>query len=78
MTIYALVVGLSNEGWAYYHQYVNMWFYIISSFFIAVWLSIGGMRDLFSLLHDLKVAQRDHKDDGTVRDHDYELQEERQ
>ncbi|MFT7692841.1 MAG: SSS family solute:Na+ symporter [Candidatus Latescibacterota bacterium] len=44
MTVYALVVGLSNEGWAYYHQYVNMWFYIISSFFIAVWLSIGGMR----------------------------------
>ena len=74
MTVYALVVGLSNEGWAYYHQYVNMWFYIISSFIIAVWLSIGGMRDLFSLLHDLKVAQRDHKDDGTVRDHDYELE----
>ena len=75
VTAIALTVGMSDSEWAWYHQYVNMWFYIVTSFIIAVWLSIGGIRDLFRLLHDLKVAKRDHSDDGTVRDHDFELKE---
>ena len=73
MTIYALGVDLSDSGWGTYHLYV-FWFYIITSFIIAVWLSVGGLRDLFRLFHDLRIAKRDFSDDGTVRDHDYALE----
>ena len=75
MTIYALKVDLSDYGWGVYHRYV-LWFYIVTSFAIAVWLSIGGIRDVFRLFHDLKVAKRDFKDDGMVRDHDFLLEDE--
>ena len=50
-------------------------FFIATSFVVMVWLSIGGIRDLLRLYRDLKTAQRDYEDDGTVRDHDYEVGE---
>ena len=75
MTIFALAVGLSDYGWSLYHRYVNMWFYIVTSFIVAIWLSVGGIRDMFHLYRDLRQARRDHTDDGTVRDHDFELAE---
>ena len=75
MTTAVYTVGVSEEGGATYHYYVNAMFFIVTSFVVMVWLSIGGIRDLLRLYQDLKVAQRDHADDGTVRDHDYELKE---
>jgi SSS family solute:Na+ symporter len=73
MTTIALTVGISKAGWATYHYYVNAMFFIVTSFIVMIWLSIGGLRDLSHLYRDLKDAQRDFSDDGTVRDHDYEV-----
>ena len=73
MTVWALTVGVSLEGWATYHYWVNTVFFIVLTTGVMIWLSIGGLRDVFALFRDLKVAKRDHTDDGTVRDHDYEL-----
>jgi SSS family solute:Na+ symporter len=73
MTVWALTVGISLEGWATYHYWVNTVFFIVLTTGVMIWLSIGGLRDVFALFRDLKVAKRDHADDGTVRDHDYEL-----
>ena len=42
-------------------------------FVAMVWLSIGGLRDVLHLYRDLRAAKRDFDDDGTVRDHDFEL-----
>ena len=42
---------------------------------VMVWLSIGGIRDLFRLYRGLQTVQRDLTDDGTVRDHDYQLKD---
>jgi len=73
MTITVYTVGISKEGWATYHYYVNAMFFIATSFIVMVWLSIGGVKDLVTLYRDLQAAKRDFADDGTVRDHDYEL-----
>jgi solute:Na+ symporter, SSS family len=73
MTITWYTVGISDDGWATYHYYVNAMFFIGTSFIVMVWLSIGGLKDLVALLKDLKEAKRDFSDDGTVRDHDFEV-----
>ena len=76
MTILASTVGVGNKGWATYHYYVNAMFFIATSFVVMVWLSIGGIRDVVRLYSDLRAARRDHTDDGTVRDHDFEVRAE--
>ena len=63
------------KGWSTYHYYVNAMFFIVTSFIVMVWLSVGGLRDLFYLYRDLRQARRDFTDDGTVRDHDFELKQ---
>ena len=75
MTILASTVGIGASGWATYHYYVNAMFFIATSFVVMVWLSIGGIRDVVRLYADLRAARRDHLDDGTVRDHDFEVRE---
>ncbi len=76
MTTAVYTVGISEQGWATYHYYVNAIFFILTSFIVMIWLSVGGVRDLLRLRRDLKIAQRDFEDDGTVRDHDYRLENE--
>ena len=73
MTIAAFTIGISIEGWTTYHYWVNTVFFIVLTLGVMVWLSIGGMRDLARLFHDLREAKRDFSDDGTVRDHDYDV-----
>ncbi|MFH1615111.1 MAG: sodium:solute symporter [Planctomycetota bacterium] len=60
--------GLSDPGWARVHYYM-LWFTIITSFAIAVWLTIGGFRDLKRLFDSLKTVKRNDLDDGRVVDH---------
>jgi len=76
MTVVALTVGISIEGWSIYHYYVSAMFFIVLTFIVMVWLSIGGLRDVVRLYRDLRAVKRDFTDDGTVRDHDFELAEE--
>jgi SSS family solute:Na+ symporter len=71
MTAVALFFGLSDRQWSVYHR-TMMTIWIGTSFFIAIWLAIGGYRDAVALFRDLKKAKRDYSDDGTVRDHDYQ------
>jgi SSS family solute:Na+ symporter len=73
MTIATFTIGISIEGWTTYHYWVNTVFFIVLTLGVMVWLSIGGMRDLARLFHDLREAKRDFSDDGTVRDHDYDV-----
>ena len=74
MTLVAVTVGISTDGWATYHYYVNAMFFIGLTFVVMIWLSIGGLRDVFRLYKDLREAKRDFSDDGTVRDHDFQVQ----
>ena len=71
ISLLAVTVGLSDRSWANYHRYM-LWFFIGTSFAIAIWLTLGGLRDGIQLFRDLPRLQRDYDDDGTVRDHDYE------
>jgi len=71
MTTLAVVVGLSDRQWSYYHR-IMLAFWIFTSFAVAVWLTIGGVRDGIALFRDLKNVTRDYTDDGRVLDHDYE------
>ncbi|MDP7447509.1 MAG: hypothetical protein QF689_02875 [Candidatus Latescibacteria bacterium] len=73
MTIAAFTVGVSIEGWTTYHYWVNTVFFIVLTMAVIVWLTIGGMRDVLQLYRDLREAKRDFSDDGTVRDHDFDL-----
>ncbi len=73
MTIAAFTVGVSIEGWTTYHYWVNTVFFIVLTMAVIVWLTIGGMRDILQLYRDLREAKRDFSDDGTVRDHDFDL-----
>jgi SSS family solute:Na+ symporter len=74
ITIFALTVNLSSEVWAKYHRYV-LCFNIGTSFIVAVWLSMGGIKDFIQfirVLHNLKVVSKDIADDGSVTDHNYQ------
>lgn len=76
MTIAAFTIGISLDGWTTYHYWVNTVFFIVLTLGVMIWLTIGGMRDVIRLFRDLRNAKRDFSDDGTVRDHDYELKPE--
>ena len=69
MTGLALIFDMGSGGWCKYHRYMVI-FNISTSFIIAIWLTLGGFRDVFRLFRDLKTAKRDFSDDGTVREDD--------
>ena len=61
------IVGLSQDGWVAFYKFVLI-FNISVSFIFAVWLTIGGMRDMIRFRRSLKNAKRDLSDDGRVVD----------
>jgi len=75
MTAVALIMKLLDDpltarGWGLYFRY-SIWVTISTSFIIAIWLSVGGLRDVFRLFRALRRAKRDYTDDGLVTDHDF-------
>jgi len=64
-TIYALDTEVSDSIWLAYWRFY-LWFVVILSAIITVWLAAGGYRDLFEMFRRLKSAKRDDSDDGTV------------
>ena len=68
MTTLGLTMKLSDRQWSLFHQ-CFLWFFIGTSFVIAIWLSVGGLRDAAAMFKDLKAAKRDYADDGTVKTH---------
>ena len=52
--------------WCSYHFYF-VGSLIVASFFVAVWLTLGGLRDIRRLFISLRQVGRDDSDDGSVR-----------
>ena len=61
------VLGFGDRGWMPFVK-IQLIFSVIMAFVIAVWLSIGGVRDAIDLFKGLVVAKRDASDDGVVRE----------
>lgn len=68
VTMVSIVSPLSNFTWARI-QYYSFIYMVVMSFVIAVWLTIGGFKDLSRMLRDLKTVNRNNLDDGRVVDH---------
>ncbi len=68
-TIYALNSDVIDSVWLSYWQFY-LWFVVILSAIITIWLAIGGYRDLFEMFRRLKSANRDEGDDGIVNNNE--------
>jgi SSS family solute:Na+ symporter len=68
-TVYSLVVKpFSDEAW------INWWLFLcifmgVTGVATTVWFLWGGFRDLKAMFRDLRSAERNELDDGTVVDH---------
>ena len=69
LTTAAILLDLSARFWAAYFRYYLI-LMIITSFGIALWLSIGGIHNLLQMFKDLKAAKRDFTDDGWISNSD--------
>ncbi len=65
-TIYAMNTDVIDSVWLSYWQFY-LWFVVILSAIITIWLAIGGYRDLFEMFKRLHIAKRDDDDDGTIK-----------
>lgn len=64
--IYGTLFDPGEMAWAkFWHVYI----YISAGLLVCttVWLGIGGLRDLASLFHSLRSADRDFTDTGEVK-----------
>lgn len=68
MTIFALIVNLSDQTWADFQRYF-LAAQLLTSFVVATWLTCGGFRDLRNMFIRLRKIVRNDLDDGTVVDH---------
>ncbi len=73
-TILAITMDFGEAEWRWFHYCLFM-FFALTSFILVVWLSAGGMRDLYLMVRDLKAVRRDDGDDGWV-DQDFAKQAE--
>ncbi len=64
-TIYAMNADVSDSVWLIYWKYY-IWFIVILSTIITIWLAIGGYHDLFEMFRKLKNSNSDKLDDGTI------------
>ena len=64
-TIYNLNNSVSDFAWMSYWKYY-IYIHIGFSLITIVWFTIGGFKDLRSMMNRLKTATRDHQDDGWV------------
>ena len=65
-TIYNVIFEVSSEQWAQFWKYF-MGLMMVLGIIVAVWISIGGLREMPEFFGRLKNAKRDDGDDGTVR-----------
>jgi len=74
-TIYNLHHDVPDEAWAAFWKF----YFIIQvavSLIVIVWFSIGGFRDIGSMLGRLRVMKRDADDDGVAEHVEAEVREE--
>jgi SSS family solute:Na+ symporter len=65
LTVGNLVTDVTPTWWAGF-WYRCMWVAFVVGVITSLWFLIGGLRDLYDLLHRLRTAVRDASDDGTV------------
>lgn len=65
-TTYNLNNDVSDFSWMSYWKYY-IFVHIGFSLVTIVWFTIGGFKDLKSMMNRLKTAKRDHQDDGWVQ-----------
>ena len=64
-TIYNLSHDVGSASWmAFWKNYIYI--HILFSLVIIFWFTIGGFKDLKTMVSRLKIEQRDHQDDGWV------------
>jgi solute:Na+ symporter, SSS family len=68
MTFAGLFLNLSDRAWATYHRYFTTFMVSLAGIF-AIWITIGGFRDLIYMLKEISTAKRNAADDGTVVGH---------
>ena len=67
MTLFAIFVNLPDKSWANFFRYF-LATQLLTSFIVAVWLTLGGFRDLKKMFVKLRTKERNDWDDGTVTD----------
>jgi solute:Na+ symporter, SSS family len=63
---YLLVRPITNDQWFTFWK-VYTYLFLGASVIVTVWFTIGGMKNLFEMIHALKHGIRDHNDDGFVK-----------
>lgn len=65
---YFIVKPFTNDQWMSFWQ-VYTYLFLAASIIVTIWFTIGGIKNLFEMIHALKHNIRDHKDDGFVEKH---------
>ena len=64
---YFFVRPFTNDQWLAFWQ-IYTYLFLGASIIVTVWFTIGGLKNLFEMIHALRNNIRDHKDDGFVGD----------
>ncbi|MEA1876557.1 MAG: hypothetical protein U9N86_06800 [Bacteroidota bacterium] len=64
-TIYNMTTDVSTEAWLNFWK-IYTWIYLVTAVFVTIWFTIGGIKDLKSMIIALRSNIRDHSDSGFV------------
>ena len=64
-TLWGWLGETSEKGWEQYWK-ILIWYYFILGMFVAIWIPIGGFRDVIRLFSLLRSAKINISDDGRV------------
>jgi len=64
-TIYNLTTDVSNDAWINFWK-IYTWIYLVTAIFVTIWFTMGGIKDLKSMIIALRTNIRDHSDSGFV------------
>ena len=62
---YFFVRPFTNDQWLTFWQ-IYTYLFLGASIIVTIWFTIGGLKNLFEMIHALKHNIRDHNDDGFV------------
>jgi SSS family solute:Na+ symporter len=62
---YFFVRPFTNDQWMTFWQ-IYTYLFLGASIIVTIWFTIGGLKNLFEMIHALKHNIRDHNDDGFV------------
>lgn len=62
---YFFVRPFTNDQWFSFWK-IYTYLFLAASIIVTIWFTIGGLKDLFEMIHALRHNIRDHGDDGFV------------